>query len=617
MEEIARFFPQLEILSCLGRGGMGVVYKARQISLGRLVALKLLAPEREKDPEFSERFAREAQTLAMMSHPHIVTVHDFGQAGGFFYLLMEYMDGANLRHLLQCHKFTPEQALGIVPPLCEALQYAHDRGIVHRDIKPENLLMDRDGRVKVADFGLAKMLGVSVNGDERAMGTLQYMAPEQAADPSVVDNRADIYSLGVVIYEMLTGELPGRNFSPPSSRTGVDSRLDDVVRRAMQLEPEKRYQQASVLKTEVEGIQRKKQVPCVTPARSVRSSQKAVSTTKDFRRVVIVMPAVAMMVVASLVLLANAFIMVSWTFLDVSMMAGQWGETLVGEMHPRGILLPVRLTWPILAMVLISHGIVFHEANQMRKLASWRSGMTASFILLLVSCLSFPEAFLRSEVVLPFLQFGAGLWGLLVLVVGGVKSHFDTMRRMDGREVPMLVVLPAWGLMFSSSVGFSLLLDKYGSVTAMKGEATQPFLIILLLLGVAASMMTFLAGVSMRSARARALCVAGAAVSILSSPWYLPGAAFGLWAIVVLFSSRATSEFRTVQHEAEGSPKKSAKPDTGCLIAAGCLILVLFGLVLIVGSLVFFFSIQRKDTSVEKNLQQDRPRSGDSMWSPE
>jgi hypothetical protein len=136
IEEIAPHFPQLEILSCLGRGGMGVVYKARQISLDRLVALKLLAPEREKDPEFSQRFAREAQALAKMSHPHIVTVHDFGQAGGFFYLLMEYVDGANLRQLLQSHKFTPEQALAMVPPLCDALQYAHDRGIVHRDIKP-------------------------------------------------------------------------------------------------------------------------------------------------------------------------------------------------------------------------------------------------------------------------------------------------------------------------------------------------------------------------------------------------------------------------------------------------------------------------------------------------
>jgi hypothetical protein len=252
--EIAPHFPQLEILACLGRGGMGVVYKARQKSLDRLVALKLLAPEREKDPEFSDRFAREAQALAKLSHPHIVTVHDFGQAGGFFYLLMEYVDGANLRMLLASHKFTPEQALAVVPPLCDALQYAHDRGIVHRDIKPENLLMDRDGRVKVADFGLAKMLGSETVADEKPVGTPSYMAPEQTADPAHVDNRADIYSLGVVFYEMLTGELPGKRLEAPSRKVQIDVRLDEIVLRALEKNPELRYQQASILKTQVETI---------------------------------------------------------------------------------------------------------------------------------------------------------------------------------------------------------------------------------------------------------------------------------------------------------------------------------------------------------------------------
>src|SRR3954452_20528737 len=133
-EEIAPHFPQLEILECLGRGGMGVVYKARQKSLGRIVALKLLAPEREKDAAFAERFSREAQALAALSHPHIVTVHDFGRTNGYFYLLMEFVDGVNLRELLRARKLTPEEARAIVPPLCDALQFAHDRGIVHRDI---------------------------------------------------------------------------------------------------------------------------------------------------------------------------------------------------------------------------------------------------------------------------------------------------------------------------------------------------------------------------------------------------------------------------------------------------------------------------------------------------
>jgi serine/threonine protein kinase len=146
-EEIAEKFPQFEIIECLGRGGMGVVYKARQKSLNRTVAIKILAPEREHDSRFAARFAREAELLAQLSHPHIVTIHDFGQADGLFYLLMEFVDGVNLRDLLRDGKIEPRQALKIVPSICEALQYAHEKGIVHRDIKPENLLLDRDGRV--------------------------------------------------------------------------------------------------------------------------------------------------------------------------------------------------------------------------------------------------------------------------------------------------------------------------------------------------------------------------------------------------------------------------------------------------------------------------------------
>jgi len=264
-DEIAPHFPQLEILECLGRGGMGVVYKARQKTLNRFVALKLLAPERVHDAKFAERFAREAQALAALNHPNIVTIHDFGQAGGFYFLLMEFVDGVNLRQLLRTRKFTPEEALAIVPPLCDALQFAHERGIVHRDIKPENLLLDKSGRVKVADFGIAKMLG-NGNGDlpgtasapdnatKTAMGTPGYSAPEQKSDPQRVDSRADIYSLGVVFYEMLTGELPGQRIEPPSRKVQIDVRLDQVVLRALEKTPELRFQQASEVKTCVETI---------------------------------------------------------------------------------------------------------------------------------------------------------------------------------------------------------------------------------------------------------------------------------------------------------------------------------------------------------------------------
>src|SRR3954466_14327023 len=210
-EELAPHFPQLEILECLGRGGMGVVYKARQRSLNRCVALKLLAPERVADVKFAQRFTHEAQALAALNQPNIVTIYDFGQAGGFYFLLMEFVDGVNLRQALKAGRFTPEQALAVVPPVCEALQYAHEHGIVHRDIKPENLLLDKEGRVKIADFGIAKMLGrdaIAASPEETpgaesegtlpsAAGTPQYMAPEQRKYRRT-DHRADIYSLGVI-----------------------------------------------------------------------------------------------------------------------------------------------------------------------------------------------------------------------------------------------------------------------------------------------------------------------------------------------------------------------------------------------------------------------------------
>ena len=270
-EELAAKFPQLQILELLGRGGMGVVYKARQKSLNRLVALKILAPERERDAAFARRFAVEAETLARLSHPNIVTIHDFGQADGLFYLVMEFVDGVSLGQLLKAGRVAPREALAIVPQVCDALQFAHDHGIVHRDIKPENVLLDRRGRVKVADFGLAKLIGedpsssLSPSEGERAgergaltegkiMGTPSYMAPEQAEHPAEVDHRADIYALGVVFYQMLTGELPDKKLEPPSKKVQVDVRLDEVVLRALEKEPERRYQQASQLKTQVETI---------------------------------------------------------------------------------------------------------------------------------------------------------------------------------------------------------------------------------------------------------------------------------------------------------------------------------------------------------------------------
>jgi serine/threonine protein kinase len=251
---VAAAFPDLEILELIGQGGMGAVFKARQKSLERFVALKILPEKLAADPEFAKRFESEAKALAALSHPNIVTIHDFGCEKGFYFLRMEYVDGINLRELLRTRKLTPEEALAIVPLLCEALQFAHDRGIVHCDIKPENLLLDRDGRVKVADFGIAKMADKADAQSAKTTGTPGYMAPEQRDAPEAVDSRADIYSLGVVFYEMLTGERPNRPLEQPSRKLTIDVRIDEIVLRALESKPERRWQTAAEMRTQVETI---------------------------------------------------------------------------------------------------------------------------------------------------------------------------------------------------------------------------------------------------------------------------------------------------------------------------------------------------------------------------
>ena len=257
--ELAKLFPQLEIVEFLGQGGMGAVYKARQSSLDRWVALKILPAQLTTRAGFAERFNREARALARLSHPGIVAVHEFGEAGGMPYFVMEYVDGMTLRQLLSQGWLSTAAALQIVPAICDALQYAHEEGVMHRDIKPENILVDKKGRVKIADFGIAKIAddGPPASGLTQAnelVGSPSYMAPEQMEKPGNVDHRADIYALGVVFYELLTGELPLGRFPPPSQKVQIDVRLDEVVLRALQKEPALRFQQARGMKTEVETI---------------------------------------------------------------------------------------------------------------------------------------------------------------------------------------------------------------------------------------------------------------------------------------------------------------------------------------------------------------------------
>lgn len=279
LAELQAYFPYLELLELIGQGGMGAVYKARQASLDRFVAVKILPPRLSHIPGFTQRFLREARALARLGHPNIIAVHDVGEANGLCYFVMEYVEGVNLRAALQSGRIQPAETLSIVIQLCEALQYAHDSGVVHRDIKPENILLDRRGRVKIADFGLAKLIGQepespALTSAEHIMGTPRYMAPEQVQGSQHVDHRADIFSLGVVFYELLTGELPMGRFAPPSQKVHLDARLDEVVLRTLEKEPQRRYQHASEIKTAIEATTTPLLVPTPSPSPPFEMSSK-------------------------------------------------------------------------------------------------------------------------------------------------------------------------------------------------------------------------------------------------------------------------------------------------------------------------------------------------------
>ncbi len=399
-EELARHFPQFEIVEMLGKGGMGAVYKARQPNLDRYVALKILLPEVGKDPAFAERFMREARALAKLNHPSIVAVYEFGEVDGLYYFVMEYVDGANLRQTLAAGGLTPPEALAIVPQICDALQFAHDAGVVHRDIKPENILIDKQGRVKIADFGLAKLLGVdredssaekpfTLTGTHQVMGTPHYMAPEQMQGSSAVDHRADIYSLGVVFYEMLTGELPIGRFEPPSKKVQIDVRLDEVVLRSLESEPDRRYQHASEVKTEVESIADANDAP--HPA--------AQPDTADFESLVrgrLKVPAIGLRV-ASIV---NLLVTLSIVLIAVLVPGSD-------ELSVRTVLMVVIPLCHLLVGIIVLIG-----AARMFDLQSYRIAVFAAVVAVVPWTLGF------------LISWPFGIWALIVLSRQDVRTAF-------------------------------------------------------------------------------------------------------------------------------------------------------------------------------------------------
>jgi predicted Ser/Thr protein kinase len=384
-DELAGQFPHLEIIELLGQGGMGAVYRARQKHLDRLVALKILPPEVKQEAAFAERFTREARSLARLNHPHIVTVYDFGHTeDGLYFFIMEFVEGTDLRQVIRTAELSPREALSIVPQICEALQFAHDEGIVHRDIKPENILLDKKGRVKIADFGLAKIVDspatvYKLTQAGQRMGTPHYMAPEQIEHPDQVDHRADIFSLGVVFYEMLTNELPIGRFPPPSKKVQVDVRLDDVVLRTLEKEPDRRYQYASEVRADVETICSDKQGEVkFSPDRKVSDNVQSIRNR-------VWIPAVGLLIIGVIHCLGFVGIL--------------WSALVPGD---KGLMLVIFMAVQALVILL--------GAWNLMQLRSYRMALAGGILVIIT----------------PYFPIGQilGIWALVLLTKKEVKAVF-------------------------------------------------------------------------------------------------------------------------------------------------------------------------------------------------
>ena len=528
--EIAPLFPQLEVLECLGHGGMGVVYKARQPRLNRLVALKILTRDKEQDEQFAVRFAREAQALARLNHPNIVTVHDFGEAGGHCYLVMEYVDGVNLRQLLVAGKMPPEQALKIVPKICEALQYAHEQGVIHRDIKPENILLDKHGRVKIADFGIAKMAGAgagqpALTGAKDVVGTPHYMAPEQIEKPALVDHRADIYSLGVVFYEMLTGELPLGKFAPPSSKVQIDVRLDEVVLHALEKEPSRRYQQASEVKTRLETI--------------AATSPRAHSPQDDEPiRQALKVPVRGLIAAGVLQLLFCLGLLGFGIYL-----ARQEGDiaALVGIGF-------------VATLFMVFAAVVLVGASRMLKLRNYPFSVVTCAVAALVG----PGAILG----LPF-----GVWTWVVLNRPEVKAAFaandsrtgPTMKPDSGKSdaAHAQVKSPAIGLVVTGVLDWALF-TVVCIIAAFKSPSG--LFIWLPVLVMALSSCIIYAGLKFMQLERRGVVILGSILAIIVAPANIIGLPIGIWALVVLNRREVRAAFAANQRAASSTATPMQPP---------------------------------------------------------
>lgn len=249
-----------EVQELIGGGGMGEVYRAVLTARGKMVAMKVVAGRLTRDPEVTARFEAEVAAMSQLDHENVVHVLDHGEtANGRHFLVMEYVDGCDLRRLLRAQKLETERALDIFLKVCAGVAHAHDRGLVHRDIKPANILIGADGTVKVADFGLAKTLvenssGYGFTQTRDTFGTPYYVAPEVTRSAGNADGRADIYALGVLLYELLTGAVPMGQFTPLSQKTGLSKKIDAVINHALADDPKRRLSSVAEMATTVEKI---------------------------------------------------------------------------------------------------------------------------------------------------------------------------------------------------------------------------------------------------------------------------------------------------------------------------------------------------------------------------
>ena len=267
IDQLAPLFPAYHIECLIATGGMGAVYRAVQKSLDRTVAIKILPREFSQDPNFCTIFEAEAKSMARLNHPNLIGVYDFGEVNGMLFIIMEFVPGQSLFHSTHAQAIDPKEVMRLISAVCSGLAHAHENGIIHRDIKPSNILLDLQNEPKIGDFGLAHPVGTGHQEGAEIYGTPGYTAPEVVNNPKSVNHRADIFSVGVLLHELLTGKLPADDPRPASQIAHCDLRFDAIIRRATAEVPEARYANAHQIIADISNIQNQVASAAAHPAR--------------------------------------------------------------------------------------------------------------------------------------------------------------------------------------------------------------------------------------------------------------------------------------------------------------------------------------------------------------